>query len=123
MCDALLYRYGHGNDAYLAQFVQSARQLRQLEQKIARRLGAGALKTGFVSRGKRDESAAMQLQQRFAAANLFKFAVGCSPVEPLANTQRQSTSGQRRISTHRRFDSRDHILTELATTYPHAPLY
>jgi len=35
--------------------------------------------------GQRDQSAPLQFKQRFAAANLFKVAVGGSPLQPLAH--------------------------------------
>ena len=99
----------------------SAPNLRGINQSIGQRLWARALETRFLRCGQHNEPAAMQFKKRLAAAHFLQSAVGRAPLQPLAHTQRQRASGQRRLDPQGLFDLGDGRRSEFATTQLHVP--
>ena len=110
---------GNRNDADLPQFLQSTPKFRGNAPLINRRLGARRGETGLFCRGQGDEPVPMKLNKRLSAANLLEFAVGGSPLQQFAHTQRQSAPGQRGIAAPDLFNLGDCRRTQFATANLH----
>jgi hypothetical protein len=75
------------NDLYVAQFLQRALHLGHLDSLLIPRVGFRSFETGFISFRQRDEAAPMEFKKCLTAADLFQFAIGRAPLQPLAYAQ------------------------------------
>ena len=61
----------------------------------------------------------MQLQQRYPTAHLLQLPIGAAPVQPLADSPRQSRSRKPGVAPYRLPNSRQQFVTDLLPAYLH----
>jgi hypothetical protein len=69
--------------------------------------------------GQLDNPLSMHFQQGYTATHLFKFAIGASPIQPLANSKGKSSSRARWLRINRLIYFTDHFVRKMLTANQH----
>jgi hypothetical protein len=69
--------------------------------------------------GQLDNPLSMQFQQGHTATHLFEFAIGTSPIQPLANSKGKSSARDRWLRFNRFIYFTDHLVRKMLTANQH----